>query len=878
MKIFRRRQFESDMESELRFHLAACVEDLVRSGVDRPEAERRARLEFGAVEATKDECRQAWGLQRLDELRADLTLAFRTVRTNPGFAAVAVLSLALGIGANTAIAGLIDAVILRLLPVRDPAGLVFVRTAGTAGRDGPPYPFFELLRDQAKSFDAIAAFSPSNMELVIDGSREQAQGVWVSGNFYQTLGIAPLLGRALAAADDRSAAPAVVISRAYWERRFAGDPAVLGRAVHLFDSTATIVGIMPSGIMDMEPGRPVDIAVPIAFSDPAKLRDRSSLWLEIVARLKPTVPAERARAESNALFHAYMADVPIPAEVRKHLFDHIDLRPAAKGLGNLSTRFYEPLIAMMALAGLVLLAACVNVANLMLARATARQKDFAVRLAIGAGRGRLIRQTVTEALLLVAAGAALGIWFAIQGEAALAAFFASDSDRIVLDLSLNGRMLLFTLAVSALTGLALGILPALHASRVDPAAGLQSGSRAIAGNRTAHRLGRTLVILQVALSTVLLSGAALFVRSLRQLESVDPGFTREGILTMEVTPERDWFGTPQWTAAQAEILDRVRLLPGVRSAASATMTPLSGRDRGAMLDIPGFHPRTWDDQGIHLAAISPGYLGTLGIPLLLGRDLTPRDTAAAPKVAILNETAARFYFPGANPVGKKVRFANYPRRDLVYEIAGVVRDSKHDNLRDLPARFIYLPIPQSVDRINRLALVLRCTGDPGRFAAPVRGQILAVRSTLLINRISTVEDQIRQSLSRERLVTALSTVFGALALALACIGLYGILAYAVTRRTNEIGIRMALGATRSGMIWLILREALTLTLSGIALGLPAVLALARITRALLYGVGPLDLAALACATAVLLTFSLIAGFVPARRASLLDAMSALRCE
>jgi predicted permease len=884
MKIFRRKKFERDMDAELSFHVSAYVDDLIRSGLDRTEAERRARIAFGTIEATKDECRQAWGLQRMDEVRADLRLTFRAIRSNPGFAAIAILSLALGIGANTAIVGLVDAVMLRLLPVRDPGQLVFVQTAGTAGRDGPPYPYFELLRGQAKSFEATAAFSASNMEIVIDGRREQAQGVWVSGNFYEMLGVAPIVGRTLAASDDQTPGKGgpdgavAVISRAWWQRRFGGDPAIVGRAIHIFEHTVTIVGVMPSEIMSLEPGRPIDIAVPMMLSDPVKMRDRASLWLEMVARLKPTVRVERARAESNALFQAYMADVRIPPEVHKMLFDHMELTPASKGLGGLRTQFSQPLTAMTILAGLVLLAACVNVANLMLARATAHQKDFAVRLAIGAGRGRLIRQTLTEALVLVGAGAALGLVFARQGEAALAAFFAERSHKIVLDLSLNGRMLLFTLTVAILTGLAFGILPALRASRADPAAGLQSGSRSIAGSRVSLRLGRALVIMQVALSMVLLAGAGLFIRSLRQLESVDLGFTRESILTMEITPERQLFGTPQWLTEQVEMLDRIRRIPGVRSASWASMTPLSGRDRGAALDIPGFAPRTENDKDVHLAALSPDYFETLGVPLLLGRAFTARDGATAPKVGILNETAARFYFGNANPIGQKVRFANYPSRDLVYEIIGVVKDSRHDSLREQPSRFIYLPIPQSVDRINRLALAVRCTGDAVTFAAPVRQEVQSVRSTVLIDNVSTIEKQIRQSLSRERLVTALSTGFGALALVLACIGLYGILAYAVTRRTNEIGIRMALGATRRGMIWLILREALTLAGAGIVIGLPAVLALARITKALLYGVEPFDLPAFACAVLLLLVFAAIAGFVPARRASLLDAMSALRCE
>ncbi|MCU1275661.1 MAG: hypothetical protein JWO48_3092, partial [Bryobacterales bacterium] len=791
--------------------------------------------------------------------------------------------------ANTAIFGLVDSVMLRILPVREAGQLVFVQNVGTQGPNGgPPYPCFELLRDKAKSFAAMAAFSASSMEILIDGGREQLRGVWVSGNFYDLLGIKPLIGRALSASDDQTvgqggpAGPVAVISRAYWQRRFGGDPAVVGRAIRLFDSSVTIVGVMPSEVMSLEPGRPIDMAVPMMLSDPVSLRDRGAWWLDVVARLKPGVRAEQARAESDALFQVYMANVRVSPDIRKLAFDRIELAAAGGGMDGLRTRFSKPLTALLILAGLVLLAACVTVANLMLARATARQKEFAVRLAIGAGSGRLIRQTLTEALVLVGAGSALGIVLARQGEAALASFFAEGNDKIILDLSLNGRLVLFAIAVSLLTGLAFGLLPALRAARVDPAAGLQSGSRSIAGSRVSLRLGRALVILQVALSTVLLAGAGLFIHSLRQLESIDLGFAREGILTMEVAPERTLFGKPEWSALQTEILDRVLRIPGVRSASWSTMTPLSGRDRGEMLDVPGFVPRTETDKAIHLVSVSPNYFATLGAPLVLGRAFTARDGGSATKVAILNETAARFYFGSADPIGKTVRFetVRFARRygHPVYEIIGVAKDAKHQSLRDQPWRFLYIPIGQTIDNVGRLALSVRCSGEAMVLAAPIRKVVQSTRSGLLITNVSTMEKQVERSLIRERLVSTLSTAFGALALVLACIGLYGVLAYAVTRRTSEIGIRMALGATKSGIVWMILREAAALAISGIAVGIPAVLALGRISRALLYGVESFDLPTFACALLVLLVFAAIAGIVPARRAGRLDPMSALRCE
>jgi macrolide transport system ATP-binding/permease protein len=876
--IFRRRRFESVMDDELRFHIEAYADDLVDRGMTRAEALRQARIEFGATESAKDECRRAWGVRWLDDLRGDLRLALRTWRRNPAFISVAVLSLALGIGANTAIFGLMDAVIFRSLPVRDPAGLVFIQTAGIAGRDGPPYPYFELLRDQSHSFQSVAAYSASNMEVVIDGTREQVRGVWVTGNFYTTLGVSPLLGRTIQASDDRPGGAVAVISRAFWSQHFGSDPAIIGRVLETFEQPLTIVGVMPSGIMSPETGRPIDIAVPMIFSDPAKMRDRVSLWVEVVARLAPGVASAQARAEANALFSAYLSDVPLIPDVRKRLYDHIEVRPAAKGSGGLRAQFTQPLTAIMVLAGLVLLAACVNVANLMLARATARRREFAVRLAIGAGRARLICQTLTEALVMGAAGAALAVLFARRVESILASFFDQGNKRIVLDLPLDARMLLFTLAATLLSVMAFGILPALQASGIDPAAGLQAGSRGIAGSRLSLRLGRALVVLQVALSTALLAAAGLFIATLAQLKSVDLGLTRDAVLTMEVTPERQLFGTQRWLVAESEMLDRVRSLPGVRSAAWATMNPMSGRDRGAVLEVAGFVPANYSQTEIHLAAISPDYFQTFGVPLLLGRTFTTRDESTAPKVAILNETAAQLYFSKGNPIGKRVRFANYPDRGLVYEIVGVVKDSKHDNLREGPTRFIYLPLPQSVDRVNRLALAVRCVGNPASLVETIQQELRRVRSTILVTNVSTIEKQVELYLRPERVITLLASAFGVLALALACIGLYGTLAYTVTRRTSELGIRMALGATRGELVWLILREALVMAAKGILIATPALFALGRFSRALLFGISPYDLRAYAGAMATLLVFTIAAAVVPAVRAGRLDAMSALRCD
>jgi len=412
---------------------------------------------------------------------------------------------------------------------------------------------------------------------------------------------------------------------------------------------------------------------------------------------------------------------------------------------------------------------------------------------------------------------------------------------------------------------------------VDPAAGLGASSRSTTGGRRALRLGHALVILQVALSTVLLAGAALFVRSLRQLESVDLGFTRDGVLAMDIAPEKALFGKPQWIAMQSPLLDQLRSIPGVKNASWSSMSPLSGRDRGVRLNVPGFSPQDERDTDIHLVSISPEYFDLLGTPVRAGRAFAPRDDAAGPRVALLNETAAKFYFGNRNPLGTKVQFHKRPDAPA-FEIVGVVKDTKHEGLREQAGRFIYLPIPQSIDRIGRLTLSVRTSGDPTLLTGAVRDKLLHAHSTLLITNVTTMEKQVERVLLTERLVSTLSTAFGVLALVLACIGLYGILAYAVTRRTNEIGIRMALGATTNGVIWSVLREALLLAAAGIVIGIPAVLALARVTKALLYGVELFDLPAFASAVILLLACAAIAAYVPARRAGRLDPMSALRCE
>jgi predicted permease len=616
----------------------------------------------------------------------------------------------------------------------------------------------------------------------------------------------------------------------------------------------------------------------MAHTDPEMLKNHGAWWLDIVARLKPGVTVERARAESDAIFQSFMADVETPASARTEHFDHIQLGSAAQGQDRLRKRFSQPLTALLILAGLALLAACINVANLMLARSTNRQREFAVRLAIGAGRERLIRQTLTEAAVLVFMGALLGIWIAHAGEAALASFFAEGNNKIIVDLTIDGRILLYTIAVSVLTGLTFGLLPAVRAARVDPACGLQGGSRAVAGSRSGMRLGRALVAAQVALAMVLIAGAGIFVHSLRAIQSIDLGFTRDGILTMVVAPERDWLGKAEWFAVQHDVLDRVQHIHGVRSASWSTFTPLNGRSSGVQMDTDppsSLDPSHWNGSQV---SVSPEYFDTFGIRVLNGRTFTARDDSTAPKVAILNQTAARLLFGGANPVRNRLTVPTNHGR-AAYEIVGIVNDDRHRGLRAEPGSFVYFPIPQTIEPIDRLTLAVRISGgDPLSLAGAVRREVQSVHSTLLITNISTMEQQIALNLIRERLVSSLSVAFGLLALALTCIGLYGILAYSVARRTNEIGIRLALGATRADTVWMVLREALILAAAGVVIGTPFVWLLGRASQTLLYGVSAFDPLAVSASAAGLLAFAVAAGWIPARRASRLEPLAALRVD
>ncbi|MGH9374422.1 MAG: ABC transporter permease, partial [Vicinamibacterales bacterium] len=854
---------------------------------------RRARAEFGGVEARKDECREASGLRVFDELRADATYSLRLLRRSPGFTAVALLSLGLGIGANTALFSLVDMVLLKSLPVTDPQRLFFIDNSGgkSGGSNGPPYPCFELLRDNNRFLSDIAAFDERLFKVTIDGVPEEIRGQYASGSFFDVLGVRAVHGRVLTAEDDSvpgSGGPqgaVAVISHGLWQRRFGMDPAVLGKSIQVGTDWVTIVGVTPPGFLGLQVGMPTDITIPIMLTG-RQLQSRQSWWLSVIGRLAPGATMARARADLERLWDAYMTENGFPREKRDY-FSGIELVPASRGSNALRRELSEPLLIVFAIVALVLLVGCANVANLLLARATARRGEMSVRLAIGASRGRLIRQLLTEGAVLASSGALLGLLFAHWAVTFIVGVFAGRVDGS-LDPEFDLRVLAFTAAVAGTAALLFSVAPALHVTRVDAAKPPASGATSPPASRL--RLSQSLVVIQVMLSVVLLSGAALFVRTLQNLQGVDSGFERERVLTMLVAatvPRRSW--TPDSTPEESKrdfarlgaiweaFVDRVAGLPGVTAAAVATMSPLSGRNRGVVIAVRGAPAVAKEVRGIRINHVTPGYFQTLDVTLLKGRAFTSADRSTSLRVAILNDTAASAYFGEQNPIGRKVNFPGQWVADD-YEIVGVVRDVRYEDLRSPDERMAYLPLYQPIDPITSAVVLVRGGGDVTRLTQPVRDVATKAVPGGFVTGVKTIEQQMAASLRRERLLSMLATFFGGLALVLACIGLYGVMSFGVIRRTREIGIRIAIGARHPSVIWMVIREMLAWVAVGVLVGAIAAVFASRYVEGQLFGVAPGDPLAILTAVLLLLAIAAIAGFLPARRASRIDPVVALRCE
>lgn len=840
----------------------------------------------------------------LENCLQDLRYGFRMLLKSPGFTAVATLSLALGIGANTAIFTLIDAVLLQQLPVQNPRELVQLQWAsrewpsvvksswGSSWRDAGrhsstsfSYPVFEQIRTRSQSFASVVAFKDlGRVTVTVAGEARLAEAQLVSGDYFTSLGVRPILGRVFVSSDDHAGAPpAAVVSHTCWQRRFGGDPSAVGKSVLVNGVPFTVAGVTPPEFFGLSPGSAVEITLPLAFlpqlaprSDASIFTDRHYWWVLVLGRLKPGLTSAEALREAGAVFRQSV----LAGAANEKSVPWLELLPGGRGLDSLRRRFSQPLLILMAVVGAVLLIACFNVANLLLARAAARQKEIAVRLSLGTTRFRLIRQLLTESLLLASLGGALGFLLAYWGSHLLVALMSSGRDLIVLELDPNLTVLGFTALACCLTAVLFGLAPALRATRVDvmPVLREAMGSGA---SRLRLGLARTLVVAQVALSLVLLVGAGLFVRTLDNLKSLDVGFEREGLLLFGIDATQAGYKGARLADLYDGIHARLRALPGVVSASQSYYLLLSGAAWSSRIKVGSGPQLEGDRASVRVLPISPGFLETMKIPLLLGRDLDERDRENAPLVALVNETMARRFFPGVSPIGARFGFRRSETGTDI-EVVGVVKDARYDSLRrDLPPT-VYLPMRQTIDNLGAMRFQVRSAGDPKSLIPAVRGAVESLDKMLPLYDVRTQLEQIDALLLQERLFARLTGFFSLLALLLVCVGLYGILSYAVARRTGEIGIRMALGAQRGDIATMVLRETLRLVALGIVLGVPASFAVARsassVIAGLLFGLSPTDVATVVGATLVMLAVAGFAGFLPARRASRVDPMVALRYE
>ena len=874
----RGRQADGDLEADFAAHIEMAVEDNVQSGMSPAEARRQALIKFGSPLFAREQAGDQRGLPWLESFVKDLGYALRWMRKSPAFTSVVVITLALGIGANTALFSLVEAALLRQLPVRDPQSLYYLVNVGAKGPNGgPPYECYESFRDHTRSFESMAALSAESLTVNIGGRVEQVWGEYVSGTYFEMLGIRPAMGRVLTPADDRMQPPVAVLSHAYWRTRFGGDPAVLGKTVLIGQKQFTIVGVAERRFTGLTPGQSSSITVPFTAEDPTLLKG-GNWFLEVVARIKPGVNPSRARAEIDPIFQDFMRPlVDLSPDMHRDFFDHMELLPAARGSSVLRDRFSEPLLILMVLVAVVLLVGCSNLANLFMARAASREREFAVRLAIGAGWWRLARQLLTEIMLLFGCGAVVGLVLAMWGSDLLAGFLAVGRTPLFIETHLNAAVLTFTAGITLLAGLVFGLAPTLAAARANPNAALHGAGDRTTDSRLRTGIRHTLVVAQVALSLTLLVGGGLFVRTLANLNHLDLGFRQQGVLTMNVLPVGPAYTDARLESLWAGMLERVRRIPGVTAASVSVLTPLSGRDRGVRVSVPGFHSSAGLDQLVTQNTVSEDYFATFGIPVVAGRTFTAADSKDAPKVVVLNEAASKFYFGARNPIGATIETGAGTRR-RVSEIVGVVRDARHMSVRQEVPRFMYIPAAQRREHLGQLTLAVRTTANPGRLMPSVEREVRAQGPDMLITEVMTLQQQVDAALVQERLLSAVGGFFSVLALVLSAVGLYGLLAHVVGQRTREIGIRIALGADRGAVVWMILGRSVWLVGMGLAAGIPAALLAARPLARLLYGLEPTDPTTVAGGALVLIATALLASYLPARRASRIDPITALRSE
>lgn len=848
---------------------------------------------------------RAW----IENLRSDVVYAVRMMGKSRGLTAVAVVSLALGIGANTAIFSLVDAVLLKMLPVKDPQQLYMVAYDPKRTSISWNYPDYEAMRDHNKGFDGLIAYNiagPYGWSLASAGGApaQVVQGSLVSGNFFQVLGVEPAVGRLLNPEDDRvpGGSPHVVLSHNFWRRQFAMNPRIVGSTVRINGYPMTIAGVAREGFTGVTVGSSPDFFAPVMMRTELYGRgdwnNRNSWWLMVMGRLKPGVSKAQLEAELYTITQEQEAQERRTAADQRwvNMARPVVLLPGAQGYSFLRNSLSEPLIVLMVVVGAVLLIACANVANLLLAKAAARQHEIAVRLALGATRARLSRQLLTESVLLSLCGGLAGLVFAYIGVRVLIAFLPRGGwNEVTLEVSPDARLLAFLFGLSFLTGILFGLAPALQTGKASLASSLREETGSTA-TRSRFYLRKGLVVLQVALSLLLLIGAGMFLRSLRNLHQLQTGFHKDHLLLVDLDPRRNGYKGQQLRDYYERLADRVAAIPGIRSAALASITPLSGSRWNQQVSIPGYVRQENERMVVDQNAVGPRYFETIGIPIVLGRDFRPEDNPpftfepptgpptgkqppeqrAGPRYAIINEWVAKKYFAGQNPIGRRLSLTETYDAEASFEIIGVVKDARYFGLRRDTEGMIYQTSWRSGARSSTLCV--RTTGEPKAVLELIRREANLLDSTVPILRARTMEEQVDNNILQERFIALLSSFFGGVALLLAAVGLYGVVAHAVTRRTREIAIRMALGAERSSVLWLILKDAVVLVALGAAIAVPAALAVTKLASAFLYGITPRDPLSTIAATMLLMMIAAIASLVPARHATAVDPNVALRFE
>jgi len=893
--LFRRNRVEQDLKDEMQFHLEHRIEQEIANGASPEDARLGALRAMDGLEFQKEQCRDARRVNLAEDLLQDLRYGARQLRHSPGFTLAAVLSLALGIGANTAIFQLLDAVRLRTLPVTAPEELVSVHFAKGSHFNGWfssrsaqfTYAQWDEIRRRQQAFSGVLAWSADRFNLAPGGEVRFAQGLYVSGDFFRNLGVTPVLGRVFTSADDQPdcGSPGAVLDYAFWQREFGGGVSVLSRTILLDGHTFPIVGVTPATFFGVEVGHRFDVAVPLcadsllAAPGEARIPKRTAWWLSIVGRLKPGWTAERASAHfqaiSPALTQATLPEVYRADSAKQYLANKVVATGAGTGVSDLREHGSQPLFLLLCITGLVLLIACANLANLLLARASVREREIAVRLSIGASRARLVRQFLTESLLLAVMGAALGAGLAQAISRGLIVLISTPGDALFLGIGLDLRVLTFTAALAVATCVLFGLAPALTATHLGPAAAMRTGGRAITPGRRRFGLRRALVTIQVALSLMLLSGALLFVRTLHNLMTLDPGFRSEGVLAVDIDLARLGFNKERRAAVFNELRQRFAARPGVVSSAQVSIAPVSGSGWNDMVRTT----TAQEGKSSMFDSVSPGYFRTLEIGFLAGRDFDDRDANPAPKVAIVNQAFARQFFGGQNPVGRTFNILeNAGKPDSVYRIVGFVRNTKYYDLREDFSPIAYLPAAQPEGPPGTdTTFVLRAAAPMGDIMTGVKATVAEVNPAIQIE-FHVLAGYIHDSLLRERLMATLTGAFGILAALLATVGLYGVIAYMVARRRNEIGVRIALGAGPVRVIRLVLGEALLLLAAGLVAGTALTLVASRAAASMLFGLKPYDPLTLIAAAGLLAAVALAAAWVPARRAAALSPVTALREE